>query len=218
MTNDPLDLNHLLRQNKQLARRVNILFACSLIAAMLLTVLLYGFLTRESVFPDSSGVLHVRGLAVVDASGKTRVLLRAPLPEPVIMGKQEKRDDSVSGVMIYDSLGNERGGYVTDNSVGNAFLSLDSNVGQEVTLVAYPNGGSEFAINDDKKDKVVLGALESGPRFRLVQSGKRVFEQPPAATPEMRTRLPLWRNTPLSETKSLAGFGAFAKILLCRNC
>ncbi len=60
------------------------------------------------------------------------------------MGKQEKRDDSVSGVMIYDSLGNERGGYVTDNSVGNAFLTLDSNIGQEVTLVAYPDGGAEF--------------------------------------------------------------------------
>ena len=155
---------------------------------MLLAVLLYGPSRKESLLPDSSGVLHVRGLAVVDAGGKTRVRLQAPLPEPVIMGRQEKRDDSVSGVMIYDSLGNERGGYVTDNSIGNAFLTLDSNVGQEVTLVAYPNGGSEFGINDDKKDKVVLGALESGPKFRLVRTGKTVFEQPPAATPEMRTR------------------------------
>jgi hypothetical protein len=182
MPNDPLDLDHLLRQNKQLARRVNILFSCSITATALLAVLLYGFSRRELLVPDSSGVLHVRGLAVIDAGGKTRVRLQAPLPEPVIMGKQEKRDDSVSGVMIYDSLGNERGGYVTDNSVGNAFLTLDSNVGQEVTLVAYPNGGAEFGINDDRKDKVVLGALESGPRFRLVQGGKTVFEQPPAAT------------------------------------
>jgi len=113
--------------------------------------LLYVFSRKESLLLDSTGVLHVRGLAVVDAGGKTRVRLQAPLPEPVIMGKQEKRDDSVSGVMIYDSLGNERGGYVTDNSVGNAFLTFDSNVGQEVTLVAYPNGGSEFGINDDQK-------------------------------------------------------------------
>lgn len=98
------------------------------------------------------------------------------------MGKQERRDDSVSGVMIYDSLGNERGGYVTDNSVGNAFLTLDSNVGQEVTLVAYPDGGAEFGINDDQKDKVAFGALKSGPRFRLVPGGSTVFEQPVPAT------------------------------------
>jgi hypothetical protein len=92
----------------------------------------------------------------------------------------DKHDDSVSGVMIYDSPGNERGGYATDNSVGNAFLALDSNVGQEVTLVAYPNGGAEFGINDDQKDKVVMGALESDRGFGLIQRGKTVFEQPPA--------------------------------------
>lgn len=182
MNNDPTDLDQLLRQNRQLARRVNILFSCSITATALLAVLLYGFSKRESLVPDSSGVLHVRGLAVIDAGGRTRVRLEAPLPEPVIMGKREKRDDSVSGVMIYDSHGNERGGYVTDNSVGNAFLTLDSNVGQEVTLVAYPNGGAEFGINDDRKDKVVMSALESGLKFRLVRGGKTVFEQPPAAT------------------------------------
>jgi hypothetical protein len=127
---------------------------------------------------ENEQVFHVRGLAVLDAGGKTRVRLQAPLPEPVIMGKQQKRDDSVSGVMLYDALGNERGGYVTDNSVGNAFLTLDSNTGQEVTLVAYPGGGAEFGINDDEKNKVVLAALKNGPRLRLVQSGRTVFEMP----------------------------------------
>jgi hypothetical protein len=181
MTDEPLDLDRLLRLNRQLARRVNVLFACSITATVLLAILSYGLSRRESLSPDDSGVLHVRGLAVVDSAGKTRVRLQASLPEPVIMGKQEKRDDSVSGVMIYDSLGNERGGYVTDNSVGNAFLTLDSNIGQEVTLVAYPDGGAEFGINDDQKDEVVLRALKSGPKFRLVQGGGTVFEQPAAA-------------------------------------
>lgn len=181
MTNDRSDLNHLLQQNKQLSRRVNVLFSCSITTTVLLALLFCGFSRRNSLSPDGSGVLRVRGLAVVDASGKTRVRLQAPLPEPIIMGKQGKRDDSVSGLMIYDSLGNERGGYVTDNSVGNAFLSLDSKVGQEATLVAYPNGGAEFGINDDHKDTVAISALESGPRFRLMQRGKTVFEEPSAA-------------------------------------
>ena len=186
MAIDPFDLNpqvtDLLLRNKQLVRRVNVLFSCSIAATILLAVVFYGFIRKQSSF-DSNGILHVRGLAVVDAGGTTRVRLQAPLPEPVIMGTQQKRDDSVSGVMLYDKLGNERGGYVTDNSVGNALLTLDSNTGQEVTLVAYPNGGAEFGINDDQKNKVILGALKSGPKLRLVKSAKTVFEQPEVNTP-----------------------------------
>jgi hypothetical protein len=128
--------------------------------------------------PDANAMLRVRALEIVDGHGVIRVRLAAPLPEPVVMGKQVKRDDTVSGVMLYDALGNERGGYVTDNSVGNAFLTLDSNVGQEVTLVAYPNGGAEFGISDHEKNKVVLAAMKSGPLLRLVERGTVVFQQP----------------------------------------
>lgn len=123
-------------------------------------------------------VLKARGLAIVDEHGKTRVRIAAPLPEPIIMGKERKRDDSISGILLYDALGNERGGYVTDNSVGNAFLTLDSNIGQEATLVAYPKGGAEFGINDDEKNKVVMSALKSGPRFRLIRGGTAVVDLP----------------------------------------
>jgi hypothetical protein len=97
------------------------------------------------------------------------------------MGKRQKSDDSIAGILLYDARGNERDGYVTDNSVGNAFLTLDSNVGQEVTLVAYPNGGAEFGINDDLlKDKVVLSAVKSGPLIRLYRAGATTFQQPQA--------------------------------------
>lgn len=109
---------------------------------------------------------------------KTRVRIAAPLPEPIIMGKERKRDDSISGILLYDALGNERGGYVTDNSVGNAFLTLDSAIGQEVTLVAYPKGGAEFGMNDDEKNKVVMSALKSGPRFRLIRGATAVVDLP----------------------------------------
>lgn len=68
---------------------------------------------------------------------------------------------------------------MTDNSVGNAFLTLDSNVGQEATLVAYPDGGAGFAINDDEKNKVILAAMKSGPLMRLVRNGTILIEQPP---------------------------------------
>jgi hypothetical protein len=127
-------------------------------------------------------ILKARGLAIVDEHGKIRVRIGAPLPEPIIMGKEQKRDDSISGILIYDALGNERGGYVTDNSVGNAFLTLDSNIGQAATLVAYPQGGAEFGINDDEKNKVVMSALKSGPRFRLIRGGTAVTDLPSSAS------------------------------------
>ena len=170
-------MTELLRNNKKLARRVNVLFSCSILATLVSALVFYG-MGRRNVRIGSDGVVYLSALAIVDSSGKTRVRLQAPLPEPVIMGTQQKRDDSVSGVMLYDRFGNERGGYVTDNSVGNAFLTLDSNVGQEVTLVAYPDGGAEFGINDDHKNKVIMSALGAGPLLRLLKSGRTVFEKP----------------------------------------
>ena len=140
-------------------------------------------LTMTGVFwstHSKDNVLTARGLVVVDEHGKTRVRIGAPLPEPIMMGGQGKRDDSVSGILIYDALGNERGGYVTDNSVGNALLSLDSNTGQEVTLIAYPNGGAEFAINDDKGNQVALSAVANPPTIRLFHAGTKIFQEPQA--------------------------------------
>jgi hypothetical protein len=57
-------------------------------------------------------VLSVKRLAVVDDNGTERVVIAAPLPDPMILGKRVKRDGPVSGVLILDPKGNERGGYV----------------------------------------------------------------------------------------------------------
>ena len=164
---------------ERLASYVKGLFLLWFITLVGFTWMMHRVSVQATSSAGKDNELQVRALAIVDEHGVPRVRIAAPLPEPVIMGKQAKRDDAVSGVMLYDTHGNERGGYVTDNSVGNAFLTLDSNVGQEVTLVAYPNGGAEFGINDDAKTKVVLGAMKSGPLLRLVRSGTIVFQQPP---------------------------------------
>ena len=166
-----------LRANRRLVRCVKGLFVLWAV-----TVVGFLWLSREGSVRADSGpqdqVLKARGLVIVDEHGKTRVRIGAPLPEPIIMGKEQRRDDSISGILIYDALGNERGGYVTDNSVGNAFLRLDSNIGQEATLMAYPQGGAEFGINDDEKNKVVMSALKTGPRFRLLRAGTAVVDLP----------------------------------------
>ena len=62
--------------------------------------------TAQAAQPER---LTVKRLAVVDEKGVERVVISAPLPEPIINGKRGKRDSPVSGVMIYDPKGNERG-------------------------------------------------------------------------------------------------------------
>src|SRR5579872_3426371 len=75
---------------------------------------------------DKDGVLHVRGLVVEDPGGHERLRLGAPLPDALIHGVRQRRDGAVSGLVITDPNGNERGAYVTADTSGAAFITLDS--------------------------------------------------------------------------------------------
>src|SRR6266536_1653407 len=81
---------------------------------------------------DKDGVLRVRSLVVTDKSGHERVRLGAPLPDPIINGVRRKRSGVVSGLIILDEKGNERGGFVTADQSGKAFFGLDSEDQQQV--------------------------------------------------------------------------------------
>src|SRR5438105_1704415 len=152
-------ISRLMKLNRRLIYLVCVVAALGAASAVLL------YLEHRSA-PQADGELRVRGITVVDEHGVERVKIGAPLPDPITLGKRGKRDDSISGILIYDSRGNERGGYVTDNSVGNAFLTLDSDKMQQVTLIAYPGGGAEFGIQNEKKDAIALSALDNGPKLK----------------------------------------------------
>jgi hypothetical protein len=122
------------------------------------------------------GKLRVREITVVDEHGVERVKIAAPLPDPIVLGKRGKRDDSRAGILIYDARGNERGGYATDNSVGNAFLTLDSERLQAVTLVAYPGGGAELGVQNEKRDAIALSAVNDGPKMKLIRAGVTISQ------------------------------------------
>lgn len=164
-------------QNRRLANAVRALGVLWCLTVICTIIQIRGG-KAEAAVGGISDILRTRTLIVVDEHGTERVRIAAPLPEPVILGEIKKRDDSIAGILLYDKLGNERGGYITDNSVGNALLTLDSNTGQEVTLVAYPKGGAEFGINDDQKNSIALSVLEKGPKLQLRLRGKVIFEQP----------------------------------------
>jgi len=127
---------------------------------------------------DKDGILHVRGLIVEDANKRERVRLGAPLPGPMIHGVRYKRSGAVSGLIISDAEGNERGGYVTSDQYGEAFLSLDSEDEQQVLFLVNPKGGVNFDIFDSNGNEAKLTVFPDGPKFKMKKLKKNVAELP----------------------------------------
>jgi DNA-directed RNA polymerase specialized sigma24 family protein len=65
---------------------------------------------RRRPATGKDGILHMRGVVVEDMNGVERVRLGAPLPDPMIHGVRQKRSGVISGLLISDAKGNERGG------------------------------------------------------------------------------------------------------------
>lgn len=121
-------------------------------------------------------ILTVRGLVVVDAAGVERVRIGSPLPDPIVQGKRVPRQGQVSGILIFDSDGDERGGYVT-NSRGDAFLALDAKSGQQTIFLANRDGGANMSVwsGSNRNDNYVSVRAVPTPLIEIVQGGKRVF-------------------------------------------
>lgn len=124
-------------------------------------------------------ILRARGLIITDEKGTERIVIGAPVPDPMILGKRHKRDGPVSGLIIADATGTERGGYVTDDQAGNAFLTLDGQSFQTVLLLAEPDGTTTFRLWDRSHSSITMGAWDTGPFLNLKREGASVFVQPP---------------------------------------
>jgi hypothetical protein len=136
--------------------------------------------------------LRVRELAVVDERGTERVLIAAPLPEPMILGKRGTRGGgTLSGIIIADATGTERGGYATGDGYANAILTLDGQGHQTVLLLAEPDGSTLFRIWNGDKGSVTMG-VQDNPFLNLKQNGKPLFLAPPD-NPESRDPRPLFK-------------------------
>ena len=130
---------------------------------------------------DKDGILHVRGLVVEDGNQHERVRLGAPLPDPMIHGVRYKRQGAISGLIISDAEGNERGGYVTSDQYGEAFLSLDSEDEQQVLFLANPKGGVHLDLFDSKGNSARLAVFPDGPTLTLKKMKATVAELPTAS-------------------------------------
>src|SRR5207249_39095 len=128
-----------LRISKLERRTIALAICCAALVVYLLWSAT-GRAVKATGQPDS---ITLKRLAIVDAKGTERVVVAAPLPDPIIQGKRMHRDGPASGILIFDPKGNERGGYVTsDASDLAAFLTLDSERDQVFTAFANADTGA----------------------------------------------------------------------------
>lgn len=128
--------------------------------------------SQQTATPQS---LKVSELVVIDPKGVERVRIGGDLPDATINGKRVPRGEKVAGVLLYDTTGQERSGYVTWES-GNVGLTLDTRKSQ-VALFAAGLEGSALNMWHGK-EAVELRSDEDGSRITAVQDGRAVSQVP----------------------------------------
>lgn len=144
--------------------------------------ILYSFSTKdiqETSLNYSDKILKVRGIVVVDSLGIERVIVGAHLPDPNFSTgnriQYRGKRGSMSGVMLYDSEGQERGGYVTDDNYGNAMLTLDSKTSQQFLLLAEPQGSAALQLwSRNGNNKISLLANDDEAEVEFKKNNKMI--------------------------------------------
>lgn len=122
--------------------------------------------------------LRVRQITIVDENGVDRVWIGAPLPDPIIQGQRGQRAGPISGIVLLDSKGNERSGYVTSDWSGEVFMALDSERGQETLFLVNPGGGGHLSIYDADRNLARIGVLNGQPHVLLREKGEVIWKAP----------------------------------------
>ena len=171
-------LNALQRRVSNLERRVVLLAMCCAALTVILLLFAATGVVKAAAQPE---MLTVKRLAVVDEKGTERVVIAAPLPDPIIQGKRVKRDGPASGILIFDPKGNERGGYVTsDTGDLGAFITLDSERDQVFTAYANADSGATVWVANEKHDAVAFSTHNQAV-LEIIQNKKVIYKRPPTA-------------------------------------
>jgi hypothetical protein len=142
-------------------------------------------LVRFNALDSEDRIITARGLIVKDATGQARVILGAPVPDPVVDGKSVRRAGAVSGVVLIGPNGNERGGYATIDEGGGALLTLDSNDHREVfKVVANADSGASLFVLHQNNSGAMLTTYQGEPVLQMAdKNGVTRFRQPPKTEP-----------------------------------
>jgi hypothetical protein len=90
-----------------------------------------------------------RAQRVVDEHGVERVLIAAPLPNPVSSGKESQRRSKSYGIQLNDAKGNEFGGFTIADD-GALVTCFDWAQGEATCMFAMPSGEAGFEVKAQK--------------------------------------------------------------------
>jgi hypothetical protein len=129
--------------------------------------------------------LRLRELAIVDAKGRERIVIAAPLPsELVVNGKVTHRVREVSAAVQFKAQdGTEQGGIAMSDD-GSMIVGIDDERGRERAHLYYlPKQGSGVFIQGENAKQTVSLLIPNGGRDASLQmtseAGRLVFKQPP---------------------------------------
>jgi hypothetical protein len=181
---------------ERLARQMHWLKVyCMAVTAVLLVVLLSAAAERAQ-----PGELSVERLNIVDASGRTRVVVSNAerFPPVLLAGKSYQRAINPAGLVFYDSAGNEVGGLALSESGAGKLSALvydysNSDAVGMLTRVSADGKDAMAGVVVNSRPDSALDALQAGKvaRQRIALQNRNETAELVLADPEGRPRLRL---------------------------
>lgn len=128
--------------------------------------------------------IRVRELDIVDAKGRERIVIAAPLPEPLVDGKVGHRVRPVSAAVQFKAAnGNEQGGIAMSDD-GSMLVGIDDERGHERAHLYYlPKRGSGVALTGENGTQSASLLIPNGgvnPTLSMTDTTGKVILQLPS--------------------------------------
>jgi hypothetical protein len=164
---------------KRLERSLKVVL-CSF---LLLCCVCAGLMLRpKSIQAASPETLRVRKLIILDDAGKERIVIAAPIADPVVDGKAIKRRVAVgAGIQFKEPDGTERGGIASEDD-GSFMFGIDDRSGHErAHLYFIPDRGSGVLLQSTRGSNSLslLNPSDSSkdPKIQIVNQAGRGVKQ-----------------------------------------
>lgn len=129
--------------------------------------------------------IRVRELDIVDENGRERIVIAAPLPEPLVDGKVAHRVRPVSAAVQFKAAnGNEQGGIAMSDD-GSMLVGIDDERGHERAHLYYlPKRGSGVALTGENGTQSASLLIPNGgvnPTLSMTNTAGKVILQLPSS-------------------------------------
>lgn len=150
------------------------------------------------------------------------------MPDAVIRGRRVHRPEQAAGVMLYDDLGQERGGYVTFAPSRSIALTLDTRQSQVAAFSADSSGGAALGLFEQNDRLEIRANKATGTGLFVWKDGALRLQDPPLSDAEegkvcteMKDEISAARsrsNQPLDDALVLAACRLHLSESGCRKC